>query len=251
VLVLAIIWFAVPLLATLQFSLRTRVPFAAYSNVFSDPTFWSRLTWSMGCALVTIVVSAALIVPTAYWVRLRVPQARPLVEALTLLPFVVPPVVLVFGLIRLYSGGPIPLASTDLGSSVLTVAAYVVLSLPYMYRAVDTGLRAIDGRTLTEAAQSLGAGTRITLWRVILPNIRVAVLGGSFVTFAIVMGEFTIASFLVRPAFGPYLSLLGRSKTYEPAAVALISLGLTWLAVGAIALIGRRRGSPGVVTAVR
>ncbi len=92
------------------------------------------------------------------------------------------------------------------------MAAYVVLSLPYMYRSVDTGLRAIDIQSLTEAAQSLGAGWPTIILRVILPNVRLAVLGGAFLTFAIVMGEYTIANFLFRPAFGPYLSLLGRNQ---------------------------------------
>ena len=78
-----------------------------------------------------------------------------------------------------------------------------------MYRAVDTGLRAIDIRSLTEAAQSLGAGWFTIIVRVILPNLRVALLSGAFLTLAIVIGEFTIASFLARPAFGPYLILLG------------------------------------------
>jgi len=157
----------------------------------------------------------------------------------TLLPFVIPPVVLVFGLIRVYSRAPLPLTHTDLGSSALLVFGYVVLSLPYMYRAVDAGLRSIDIRTLTEAAQSMGAGWATSLWRIILPNLRVAVLSGAFLTLAIVLGEFTIASFLARPAFGPYLSLLAGYKAYEPAAVSLISFGLTWLAMIVIALIGR------------
>jgi len=122
---------------------------------------------------------------------------------------------------------------------VLLVAAYVVLSFPYMYRAVDTGLRAIDVQSLTEASQSLGAGWVRLLWEVILPNLRVALLSGAFLTLAIVVGEFTIATFLYRPTFGPYLSLLGGNKAYEPAAVSLISFGLTWLAMGIISLIGR------------
>jgi putative spermidine/putrescine transport system permease protein len=167
---------------------------------------------------------------------------------------VIPPVVLVFGLIRLYGGGPplgLPITSTDLGSTFLLVAAYVVLSLPYMYRSVDTGLRAIDIRSLTEAAQSLGAGWPTIIVRVILPNVRLAVLGGAFLTFAIVMGEYTIANFLARPAFGPYLSLLGRNKTFEPAAVTLISFGMTWLAMGAISLIGRRSRGRITVVAVK
>ncbi len=85
----------------------------------------------------------------------------------------------------------------------------------------------------------------------ILPNVRLAVIGGAFLTFAIVMGEYTIANFLFRPAFGPYLSLLGRSKTFEPAAVTLISFGLTWLAMGMIALIGRRSRGRIAVVAVK
>ena len=115
----------------------------------------------------------------------------------------------------------------------------MVLSFPYMYRAVDIGLRSIDVRSLTEAAQSLGAGWPTMLVQVILPNLRVALLSGAFLTMAIVIGEYTIANFLFRPAFGPYLSLLGQNRTYEPAAVSVISFALTWLAMGVIGFIGR------------
>jgi len=175
----------------------------------------------------------------SYWVRLRVPRLRPVVEFITLLPFVIPPVVLVFGLIRSYSRPPLPLTNTDIGSSALLVFAYVALSLPYMYRSVDAGLRAIDIRTLTEAAQSLGSGWFTIVTRVILPNLRVSLLSGAFLSLAIVIGEYTIASYLARPAFGPYLQNLGANRAYEPAAVTLISFGLTWLAMIAISLLGR------------
>jgi putative spermidine/putrescine transport system permease protein len=108
-----------------------------------------------------------------------------------------------------------------------------------MYRAVDSGLRAIDIRTLTEAAQSMGAGWFTILVRIILPNLRVALLSGAFLSLAIVIGEFTMAVYLARPAFGPYLQLLGANRAYEPAAVSLISFGVTWLAMIAIAMLGR------------
>ncbi len=98
-------------------------------------------------------------VPTAFWVRLRMPRARPVVEFITLLPFVVPPIVLVFGLISTYSHPPLPFTYTDIGSNALLVVRPTsILSFPYMYRAIDTGLRAMDIRALTEASQSLGAG---------------------------------------------------------------------------------------------
>jgi len=239
VFILGAVYFLLPLYATLDFSLRAKPPFAAYTNSFADPQFFGSLFYSFVVGVVTIVGSLALIVPTAYWVQLRVPRARPIVEFVTLMPFVIPPVVLVFGLIRVYSQPPLPFTHTDIGSTALLAFAYVVLSLPYMFRAVDTGLRSIDIRTLTEAAQSMGAGWFTILLRVILPNIRVAILSGAFLTLAIVLGEFTIASFLARPAFGPYISLLGNTKAYEPAAVSLISFGLTWLAMILIAVLGR------------
>jgi putative spermidine/putrescine transport system permease protein len=239
VFVVAVLYFFLPLYATLDFSLKAKPAFAAYTNSFADPQFVGSLLYSLTVGIVTILASLALIVPTAYWVQLRVPRARSIVEFVTLLPFVIPPVVLVFGLIRVYSRPPLPLTHTDIGSSALLVCGYLVLSLPYMYRAVDAGLRSIDIRSLTEAGQSMGAGWFTILWRVILPNLRTAVLSGAFLTLAIVLGEFTIATFLARPAFGPYLSLLGNYKAYEPAAVSIVSFGITWLAMICIALLGR------------
>jgi len=250
VFVAGVIYFIGPLFATLLFSLKSRaLPTAstdwfsqnlsAYTNLLADPQFTKTLLYSFVMGLITIAVSISLLVPTAYWVRLRLPQARRLIEFITLLPFVVPPVILVFGLIRGYKGPPVPLTGSDFGSNVLLVGAYVVLSFPYMYRAIDVGLRTIDVQSLTEASQSLGAGWARTLWQIILPNIRVSLLSGAFLTLAIVIGEYTIATFLARPAFGPYLSLIGGNKAYEPAAASLISFGLTWIAMGLIALLGR------------
>jgi putative spermidine/putrescine transport system permease protein len=239
VFVAGVLYFFVPLFATLAFSLREQPMFSAYANVLGDSGFVDSLIYSAAIGVTTIIVSIAIIVPTAYWVRLRLPRLRPVVEFVTLLPFVIPPVILVFGLIRTFSGDPLPLTNTQTGSDLLLVSAYTVLSFPYMYRAVDSGLRAIDVRSLTEASQSLGAGWIRILWEVIFPNLRVSLLSGAFLTLAIVIGEYTIATFLVRPAFGPYLSVLGQSKAYESASVSLISFGLTWIAMGIIALLGR------------
>jgi putative spermidine/putrescine transport system permease protein len=239
--ILGAAYFLLPLVGTFVHSIRTRPDiFLAYRQVLADQKFVIGLLYSFTIGVITIIVSLLIIVPTAYWVRLRVPRLRPLVEFVTLMPFVIPPVILVFGLIRVYSGRPIQLTASSFGGDLLLVAAYVVLSFPYMYRAVDTGLAAIDFRTLTEAAQSMGSGWARILWRVIFPNLRTSLLSGAFLTLAIVVGEYTIATFLARnDAFGVYLSLLGRSQPYTPAAVSLISFGLTWLAMGAIAFLGR------------
>lgn len=240
---LGMIYFFLPLYATIDFSLRAKkgqLTLLAYQRVLADPQFRATLLFSLSMAVLTIIVSLVLIVPTAYWIRLRLPKLRPVVEFITLMPFVVPAIVLVFGLIRVYGGGFLPLTNFAAGTNTLLVAAYVVLALPYMYRAIDTGLGAIDVRSLTEAAQSLGAGWGTILFRIVFPNLRSSLLSGSFLTLATVVGEYTIASFLVGiHAFGPYMWLIGQNKTYESSALAIISFALTWMFMGLIQLLGR------------
>jgi putative spermidine/putrescine transport system permease protein len=244
IVLVGVLYFFVPLLGTFEFSLRYRrgvYSFEAYQIVLNDPVFRATFTYSTVLALATIVVGVVLVVPTAYWIQLRLPRLRPVVEFITLLPLVIPAIVLVFGYLRIYSSASVlPLTSTETTTDVLLTFSYVALSLPYMYRAVDTALRAIDVRTLTEAAQSLGASWGTILVRVILPNVRVGVLSGAFLTFAIVIGEFTMASLLDRPAFGPYLQLVGANRAYEPSALAIITFAITWACMGLIQLFARR-----------
>ena len=239
---LGAIYFILPLFGTFVFSLRAKrdtLSFAAYDSAFSDPKFLESFGFSTLMAIFTIIVSLLICVPTAYWVQLRLPRLRPVIELITLLPFVVPAIILVFGLIRIYSRPPFALTGSIFTTNILLIAGYTVLSLPYMYRAVDTGLRAIDVRTLTEAAQSLGASWPTIIGQVIFPNIRTALLSGAFLTFAIVIGELVLASFLARPAFGPYLARLGQSRAYEPAALTIVSFALTWACIGLIQFVGR------------
>ncbi len=235
------IYFLVPLIATFEFSLRMQrgtYSLKAYQVVLADPNFQASFSYSALIALLTIIVGIALVVPTAYLVQLKLPRLRPLVEFMTLLPLVVPAIVIVFGYLRMYnSSSLLPMTGSARGTDLLLIFAYVTLSLPYMYRSVDTALRTIDIRTLTEAAQSLGSSWPRILVQVILPNIRVGVLSGAFLTFAIVIGEFTIASLLNRPAFGPYMQLIGANRAYEPAALAVIAFAITWACMGLIQLV--------------
>jgi putative spermidine/putrescine transport system permease protein len=239
---LGAVYFLAPLIATFEFSLRMRrgqYSFDAYRVVFASGGFQASFLYSVAIALATIVVVAAIVVPTAYFVRLRLPRLSGVVEFITLLPLVVPAIVLVFGYIRLYgSSSLLPLTSTSLGADALLMFGYVGLGLPYMYRSVDTALQAIDLRTLTEAAESQGAGPLRILIEIILPNIRGGVLSGAFLTFAIVIGEFVFASLLDRPAFGPYLQLVGASRAYEPSALAVMAFALTWACLGLIQIVG-------------
>ncbi len=237
------VFFALPLIGMTEFSLKMRrgvYSLDAYVKVLADPHFQQTFGYSTLMALFTIVFGVLLVVPTAYWVRLKLPRVRPFIEFITLLPLVIPAIVIVFGYIRLYNTSSwLPLTGTAMGTNILLMFGYATLSLPYMYRSVDTGLRTIDVATLTEAAQSLGAGWATILGKIILPNVLVAVLSGAFLTFAIVIGEFTMAALLDRPAFGPYLQVLGANRAYEPAALAVISFAITWACMGLIQLVTR------------
>ena len=245
--VIGAIYFIVPLIGTFEFSLRMRrgeYSFDAYLVVLADLRFQATFLYSTALALASIAVGVLLVVPTAYWIQLRLPKLRPVVEFITLLPLVIPAIVLVFGYLRIYnSSSLIPFTSNERSTDLLLTFSYVTLALPYMYRAVDNGLRAIDVRTLTEAAESLGANWPTILFKVIFPNVRVAVLSGAFLTFAIVIGEFTMAALLDRPAFGPYLQLIGANRAYEPAALAIIAFIVTWACMGLINLFGRARST--------
>ena len=177
------IFFIVPLIATFEFSLRKRrgeYSFDAYTWVFADQRFVQSFGYSTIVAITTIAVGVLLVVPTAYTIRVRYPRLRPVVEFITLMPLVIPAIIIVFGYLRLYNSSSwLPMTSSAWATDILLVFAYATLALPYMYRAVDTGMRTIDARVLTEAAQSLGAGWLTIMLRVILPNVRVALLSGA------------------------------------------------------------------------
>ncbi len=243
VLVLGATYFLLPLFGTFQFSLKMKrgvLSFEAYRVVLQDTTFQQTFGYSIILALLTIAIGVLIVVPTAYWVRLRLPAVRPYVEFITLLPLVIPPIVIVFGYIRLYNTSSIlPLTGSWIGTNILILFGYAALSLPYMYRAVDTGLRTIDVATLTEAAQSLGAGWTRILTTVILPNVLVSVLSGAFLTFAIVIGEYVYAALLNLDTFGPYMVDMGRNHAYEPSALAVIAFLITWGCMGLIQIFTR------------
>jgi putative spermidine/putrescine transport system permease protein len=236
-------YFLIPLVATFLFSLKNDqtakcCTLANYSGVFDDPEFWKTIRLSFVIALETIVVTLALLVPTVYWVHLKLPRLRPVIGFLALVPFVVAPIILVVGLLDLYRGTPTWFYAEPYG---FLAAAYVILAFPYMYFSLDTGFRAIDVHTLTEASQSLGASWPTTLFRVIVPNIRAAALAGSFLTLAIVMGEFTIASLAQFKTFPVHIQYVSQNKAYQAAALTLVAFAITWAAMASLLAVGRGR----------
>jgi len=240
------IYFFIPLAATAEFSLKDGDSYslAAYREIFNDPQFRDTFVLSLKLAIVTIIVALLLFIPTVYWVHLRLPRVRPFVQFISALPFVVPPIVLIVGILYVYNYQWVP--GKYLGSPYYLIPGYVVLAFPFMFFTLDNAFRAIDVHTLTEASQSLGAGWIRTLWRVILPNISAGAIAGAFLTFALVMGEFTMASLALFSTFPTYINYIGQTKANPAAALTIISFGITWLALLGILFVGRRPGRTAV-----
>jgi putative spermidine/putrescine transport system permease protein len=251
-LIMAALYFLIPLYSTLQFSLETgqhSYGFKWYGQTFADPMFRTSFLFSLRLAVETVIIGLVLMVPTVYWVHLRLPQLRPLMDVVSILPFGVPPVALVVGLSGVFNVLPWMLSNSQILAFI-----YVILALPFTYRSLDAGMRAINVKTLTEAAQSVGAPGWKTLLFVILPNIRTAMLSGAFLTLAIVMGEYTISSLLLFNTFAVYMYYIGNTEAQPAAALAIISFTLTWGAMMGLFLLSRRRGrgsSPGVTAVSR
>ena len=235
-------FFLLPLVAMLEFSTRGGLDggrdLTAWTSIADDPQLLEAIAVSLGLAALTSVLMLLLLLPTMVWVHLRLPQLRRLVEFLCLLPLVIPAIVLVVGIASLYSW-----VTYLFGDSALTLTfVYVVLVLPYSYRALESGLSAMDLRTLSEAARSLGAGWGRVLLRVVLPNVRTAVLSAALLTVALVLGEFTLASLLNFPTLQVAIGLIGKRDAALSIAVSLAALLFAFaLLLSLSAAAGRRR----------
>lgn len=231
------LYFLVPLYAAFRFAARTRRggwSLSVFTGVFSQEGFSSAFWLSLRLALVTVVITLGLVVPTAIWVQSRAPRLRRLLDFVTILPIVIPPVVLIVGVLQVAP-------SSLKGTPYLLGLEYVVLAMPFAYRSLDAGLRALDLRTLTEASRSLGANWFATMIRVLLPNLRAALLSATVLTVALVLGEFTMASLDQYQTFPVWIVAFDQDNAQTSVAASLMSLVVTWLLLIAISAVGSRR----------
>jgi putative spermidine/putrescine transport system permease protein len=245
------LFFLLPLLAMARFSLEGAKlgtwSVTAWRQIASYqgsgiPPLMSSIEITLELAAITSVVMLVLLVPTMVWVRLRVQWLARTIEFLCLLPLTIPAIVLVVGLGEIYNR----IQRISL-SALMLFWVYVILALPYAYRALAAGLSAIDVTTLSEAARSLGASWFTVIVRVIAPNMRAAILNALLLTAALVLGEFTIAYLLLYTNLQVELYSISRNT---PNAGVLFSTSLAVLLFGFVLLlilsyVGRRRRGRG------
>jgi putative spermidine/putrescine transport system permease protein len=190
------LFFLVPFLAMVRFSLEGAKlgtwSVSAWTQIVTYPGLLSAVEITLELAVITCAVMLVLLVPTMIWVELRVKWISRTVEFLCLLPLTIPAIVLVVGLAPVYNR----IRHYEL-SALQLFWAYVILALPYAYRALAAGLGSMDVKTLSEAARSLGASWFTVIVRVIAPNMRQGILNAVLLTAALVLGEFTTAYLLL------------------------------------------------------
>jgi len=255
VLVVLGLYFVVPIVASVWFTVRERdgVSLGTYAEIPGAEGFAEAFTRSLAIGGLTVVIALVLMVPTVVLVNLRLPRLRTTVELLTLLPLVLPPIALVVGVRSVLAWAPDYFFGTPLAEAFfalqepelpwILVLVYVVLALPFVYRALDAGVRGSDLRTLTEAARNLGASWPRVLVSVVLPVLRTSVLNASFLTLALVMGEYTIAVILGFETFPTWIVRISGSQPQLSVAVSVLSLVLTWVLLLSISALDRRRGT--------
>jgi putative spermidine/putrescine transport system permease protein len=235
VLFLAAVYFLIPLYAGLKFSLQNdngQFSFYAIKAIPSQTGFSAAFFLSLRLALVTTVLTMVLMVPTAVYVHLKLPKMRRVLDFVTILPIVIPPIVLILGVLH---AAPLWLRA----SPYLLSLVYVILALPFAYRSLDAGLSSIDLKTLVEASRSLGGRWISTLWRVILPNIRAGMLSAIVLTLALVLGEFTMASLDLWTTLPVWIYQFQQSDAHIATAVSMLSLIGTWLLLVLIVSVDR------------
>ena len=243
VLVLAAVYFLVPLAMTVAFSLWEgghHYGFAAYRELLGKTDLPTSLLLSVELAIATAVALIVVLLPAMIFMNLYLPRLRGIFEFIAALPFVVPAIALVAGLSALFTG-----PDWLVGTPFYLVIPYFFLALPYAYRALDVGLRALDLTTLTEAGLSLGADMGQIIRLVILPNIRSALVGSLLLTLAVVIGEFTFANVLLFHTFAVFMNEIGQHEATAAAALAMVSFLITWGAMLGVLVVGRGRAPVG------
>jgi putative spermidine/putrescine transport system permease protein len=235
------LFFLLPLAGTLKFSLQGTKPGSFSLNAWhitSYPGLLSAIEIQLELALITCIAVVVLLLPTMIWIRLKVPGLSRTFEFLCLLPLTIPAIVLVVGLAPIYN----KIEHYNL-SALQLFWAYVILALPYAYRALITGLNAIDVKTLSEAGRSLGGNWFTVMVRIITPNMGPAILNALLLSSALVLGEFTLAeilNFVTLP-----VALFNISRESNDAGVvfstSLASLAFAFVLLLILSYAGRRR----------
>ncbi|GGG69709.1 ABC transporter permease [Corynebacterium pelargi] len=238
VLVVALVFFLAPWIAAAVFGF-TRpgegLTFTPASEALTNPRGIQAIKETLLITAATTVMMLALLVPTVVFVNLKAPKLATVVEMVSVMPLVVPAVALVSGASEFYR----IITPGFINSRWSLVPLYVILVMPLCYRAIDAGVKTLHLDTLFAAAASLGDKQWSTLVRIVLPNLRVAILSASLLCIAMCLSEFAMASLLLHYTFPVYMVEISSTNPRGIAALSFITTVITWLLLASISRLSR------------
>lgn len=227
-------FFLIPALSGFEYSIRNGIEGGySFKNYIwaireEDFTYYAiRSTW---LATAAVVITLVILVPLLTWIHITKTKIRPLIDGLSLLPLVIPVVAFAVGA---------QLALPDIvQNTVLELPfLYFILSLPYAYRSLDIGLRAIPLKTLVEAARSSGANWSRTITEVIVPVTRSAIFATIALTFALSLGEYTLTVLLHWDTFPTWVTFVAQENLLGAIAISMMTLIIPFVLLAAISLL--------------
>ncbi len=158
-------------------------------------SYLAPLWISTKTVLLTTVITFFLGIFVARWMARYSGRAKSLIDGIFILPLVLPPTVVGFGLLLLFGkNGPLGEFFSWFGTTIVfswpaTVISAVVMTFPLMYMSSKAGFEQVD-INVENAARTLGAGEWRVFWTVTMPMAWPAVVAATILTFARALGEF-------------------------------------------------------------
>ena len=235
--------FIIPLLASSIFSFKGYAgqgySFVNYQWFLEQEGFWQSLGQSFKLAVLTGVLNLILMVPTMVFLNLQAKRWRPIVDFICVLPLIIP-------VVSLAIGAQVSMPEFLQNSEFELVFFFVIISLPFTYRALDTSLSTIALKVLVEASRSLGASWTATILKVIIPSIRSGIIGTLFLSFALSIGEYTITSLLHWDTFPTWTVGAAQQNILGAVAISTFSFIFAIALMAAVALLSHQSKRPKV-----
>lgn len=235
---IVLLYLLIPLLATALYSMATSwnqtilpegLTLTWYADLFRDSRFIKSFWRSLALSLGTTVAAAVLIVPAIFSISTYMPKLERFIQAVIVIIFAMPGVIMAVGLLRAYS-------HTGISMVLIVCGAYLVSVLPFMYQGTRNSLRNVDAKTLMEAAELLGANRWSAFLNVVVPNILPGILVAALLSFSILFGEFVLINMVVGGRFETVqIYLYGKlSKSGHIASAIVVCYFLLMVAISAL-----------------
>lgn len=160
--------------------------------------FYETLQLTLKLAFSATFLLLLIGIPLAYLLSKIESGWKPLLEAFISLPLVLPPTVLGFYLLLALSPNSMfgHFLASQFGIKLIfsfegLIVGSVIYSLPFMVQPIQSGFENLPGN-LSEAAYVLGKSKWVTLFRVLIPNIKPSIITAIVLTFAHTIGEFGV-----------------------------------------------------------